>query len=378
MDTTLTEEQNLLRDSALRFVRNEYEFERRCALADSDDGFSRAHWATFADLGWLAMPLPEAHGGLGGGATEMAVLMEAFGRGLVLEPYLATIVLGAGLIAASGSEAQKGEILPAVAGGNMLLALAHGEPQARFDLNDVASIAKKDEKGGGYVLDGHKAVVWHAGAADKLLVSARTAGGQRDEKGISIFIIDSASKGVTIRSYATNDGQRAGEVLLEGVSVAGEAMVGKEGAGLPAIEAVIDRARVALAAEAVGAMAALVEQTQDYLKTRKQFGVPLSKFQVLQHRLVEMFNEHQMAQALTFRACATLDNGAPAAIARTAAAVKAQSGKAGKFVGQQAVQLHGGMGMTDELPVGHYFKRLSMIDALFGNADFHLARFAGM
>ena len=304
--------------------------------------------------------------------------MEAFGRGLVLEPYLATIVVGAGLIAASGSEAQKGEILPAVAGGNMLLALAHGEPQARFDLNDVASIAKKDKKGGGYVLDGHKAVVWHAGAADKLLVSARTAGGQRDEKGISIFIVDPASKGVTVRSYATNDGQRAGEVLLEGVSVAGEAMVGKEGAGLPAIETVIDRARVALAAEAVGAMAALVEQTQDYLKTRKQFGVPLSKFQVLQHRLVEMFNEHQLAQALTFRACATLDNGAPAAIARTAAAVKAQSGKAGKFVGQQAIQLHGGMGMTDELPVGHYFKRLAMIDALFGNADFHLARFAGM
>ncbi len=378
MDTALTEEQNLLRDSVLRFVLKEYDFDSRRALAASDEGFSRAHWATFAELGWLAMPLPEAHGGLGGGATEVAVLMEAFGRGLVLEPYLATIVLGAGLIAASASEAQKGEILPAVAGGGMLLALAHGEPQARFDLNDVASLAKKDKKGGGYVLDGHKAVVWHAGAADKLLVSARTAGGQRDEKGITIFAVDPALKGVTIRSYATNDGQRAGEVLLQGVSVAGEAMVGKEGAGLPAIEAVIDRARVALAAEAVGAMAALVEQTQDYLKTRQQFGVPLSKFQVLQHRLVEMFNEHQLAQALTFRACATLDNGAPAAIARTAAAVKAQSGKAGKFVGQQAIQLHGGMGMTDELPVGHYFKRLSMIDALFGNADFHLARFAGM
>jgi alkylation response protein AidB-like acyl-CoA dehydrogenase len=376
MDTSLTEEQNLLRDSALRFVRNEYGFEARRALAASDEGFSRKHWATFAELGWLAMPLPEAHGGLGGGATEVAVLMEAFGRGLVLEPYLATVVLGAGLVAEAGSAAQKDEILPAVAGGEMLLALAHGEPQARFDLNDVATTARKEK--GGYLLDGHKAVVWHAGAADRLLVSARTGGGQRDEKGISIFIVDPSSKGVTIRGYATNDGQRAGEVLLEGVSVPGEAMLAGEGAALPAIDAVVDHARVALAAEAVGAMAALVEQTQEYLKTRQQFGVPLSKFQVLQHRLVEMFNEHQLASALTFRACATLDNGEPAAIARTAAAVKAQSGKAGKFVGQQAIQLHGGMGMTDELPVGHTFKRLSMIDALLGNADFHLARFAGM
>ena len=376
MDTTLTEEQNLLRDSVLRFVGNEYDFEARRALAASDEGFSRKHWATFAELGWLAMPLPEAHGGLGGGASEVAVLMEAFGRGLVLEPYLATVVLGAGLIAEAGGAAQKDEFLPAVAGGEMLLALAHGEPQARFDLNDVATTAKKAK--GGYRLDGHKAVVWHAGAADRLLVSARTGGGQRDEAGMTIFIVDPASSGVTIRRYATNDGQRAGEVMLDGVSVAGEAMIGEEGAGLAAIELVIDRARVALAAEAVGAMAALVEQTQEYLKTRKQFGLPLSKFQVLQHRLVEMFNEHQLASALTFRACATLDNGAPPAIARTAAAVKAQSGKAGRFVGQQAIQLHGGMGMTDELPVGHYFKRLSMIDTLFGNADFHLARFAGM
>ena len=376
MDSSLTEEQTLLRDSALRFVQNEYDFEARRALSASEDGFSRKHWATFAELGWLAMPLPEAHGGLGGGATEIAVLMEAFGRGLVLEPYFATIVLGAGLVAEAGSEAQQAEILPAVAGGEMLLALAHGEPQARFDLNDVATTAKKAK--GGYVLDGHKAVAWHAGAADKLLVSARTGGGQRDEKGISLFAVDRASKGVTVRAYATNDGQRAGDVLLEGVAVSSEAMLGKEGAALPAIEAAVDRARVALAAEAVGAMAALVEQTQDYLKTRQQFGVPLSKFQVLQHRLVEMFNEQQMAQALTFRACAILDDGAPAAVARTAAAVKALAGKAGKFVGQQAVQLHGGMGMTDELPVGHYFKRLSMIDALLGNADFHKARFAAM
>ncbi|MHA1537189.1 MAG: acyl-CoA dehydrogenase family protein [Alphaproteobacteria bacterium] len=376
MDTTLTEEQSLLRDSALRFVRNEYDFEARRALSASDDGFSAKHWATFAELGWLAMPLPEAHGGLGGGATEVAVLMEAFGRGLILEPYLATIVLGAGLIAEAGSEAQKGEILPAVAAGEMLLALAHGEPQARFDLNDVASTAKKGK--GGYVLDGQKAVVWHAGAADTLLVSARTGGSQRDEDGISIFALDPTSKGVTVRAYATNDGQRAGEVLLDGVSVAGDAMIGEEGAGLSAIEAVIDRARVALAAEAVGAMAALVERTQDYLKTRQQFGVPLSKFQVLQHTLVDMFNEQQMAEALTFRAAGTLDSGTAKGIARSAAAAKAQSGKAGKFVGQQAVQLHGGMGMTDELPIGHYFKRLSMIDVLFGNADFHKARFAAM
>jgi len=374
MTTELSDEQSMLRESALRFVENEYGFEARRKLAASDEGFSRAHWKRFAELGWLAMALPEDHGGLGGGAVETAVLMEVFGRGLVLEPFFATVVMGAGLVADAGSDEQKAAILPAVAEGGLLLAVAHGEPSSRFDLNAVATRAEK--AGAGYALSGHKAVAWHAGAADKLIVSARTAGGERDEAGITLFLVDPGAKGVTVRAYATNDGQRAGEVILE--SAAAEGVLGDLGGAYPAIAAAVDRAMVALGAEACGAMAALVEQTQEYLKTRQQFGVPLSKFQVLQHRLVEMFNEQAMSRAVVYRAAATIGAAEPATRAKSAAAAKAQIGKSGKFVGQQAVQLHGGMGMTDELAVGHYFKRLSMIDVAFGNAEYHRRRFARM
>jgi len=376
MTTVLTDEQSMLQDSVLRFVENEYSFEARRKLAASDDGFSRAHWKQFAELGWLAMPIPEDHGGLGGGAVETAVLMEVFGRGLVLEPFFATVVLGAGLVADAGSNEQQAEILPAVAGGEMMLALAHGEPTSRFDLNAVATTAAKQGKG--YALNGHKAVAWHAGAANRLIVSARTAGKERDEKGITLFLVDPKAKGVTIRDYATNDGQRAGEVILEGVEVGAGNMLGEAGGAYPAIAAAVDRAMIALGAEACGAMAVLVEQTQEYLRTRQQFGVPLSKFQVLQHRLVEMFNEQAMSRAVVYRASATLTDSNEPTRTRAAAAAKAQIGKSGRFVGQQAVQLHGGMGMTDELPVGHYFKRLSMIDVAFGNAEYHRRRFAKM
>jgi alkylation response protein AidB-like acyl-CoA dehydrogenase len=374
MTTELSDEQSMLRESAQRFVANEYGFEARRKLAASEDGFSRAHWKRFAELGWLAMALPEEHGGLGGGAVETAVLMEVFGRGLVLEPFFATVVLGAGLVADAGSQTQQAAMLPAVAEGAMLLAFAHGEPTSRYDLNAVATRAEK--AGGGYALTGHKAVVWHAGAADRLVVSARTSGGERDEAGITLFLVDPRAKGVTIRGYATNDGQRAGEVILENAE-AGE-VLGEVGGAYPVIAATVDRAMIALGAEACGAMAALVEQTKEYLKTRQQFGVPLSKFQVLQHRLVEMFNEQAMSRAVVYRAAATLAAADGATRAKSAAAAKAQIGKSGKFVGQQAVQLHGGMGMTDELPIGHYFKRLSMIDIAFGNAEYHRRRFAKM
>ncbi len=374
MTTELSDEQSMLRESAQRFVENEYGFEARRKLAVSEEGFSRAHWKQFAELGWLAMALPEAHGGLGGGAVETAVLMEVFGRGLVLEPFFATVVMGAGLVADLGSAEQQAAILPAVAAGSLLLAVAHGEPTSRYDLNAVAT--KAEQNGGGYTLTGHKAVVWHAGAADKLIVSARTAGGERDEAGITLFLVDPKADGVTIRSYATNDGQRAGEVILE--NAAASEVLGEVGGAYPAIAAAADRAMIALGAEACGAMAALVEQTQEYLKTRQQFGVPLSQFQVLQHRLVEMFNEQAMSRAVVYRAAATLGSADTATRAKSAAAAKAQIGKSGKFVGQQAVQLHGGMGMTDELPVGHYFKRLSMIDIAFGNAEYHRRRFAKM
>lgn len=376
MEIALTEEQALLKDSADRFIANEYGFDARQKLAASDDGFSRKHWASFAELGWLAMPLPEAHGGLGGGGVETAVLMEAFGRGLVLEPYLATVVLGAGLVADAGNAGQKDDILPAVAEGRMLLALAHGERQARYDLFDVAAVAEK--KGGGYHLSGDKAVVWHGGAADRLIVSARTAGKPRDAEGITLFLVDPKAKGVAVRAYPTNDGQRAAEIRLDGVAVDADDVLGPVGGALPLLESAFDRALIAASAEAVGAMEALVAQTQEYLKTRKQFGVPLSKFQVLQHRLVEMYNEHQTARALVYRAAAALNGSDARTRAPAAAAARAYCAKAAKFVAEGAVQLHGGMGMTWELPVGHYFKRIAMIDALLGGAEHHRERFAEM
>jgi len=376
MEFELNDEQKLLQESVARFVDKEYPFEARKKLAASEDGFSRDHWRQFAELGWLAMALPEDHGGLGGGPLDVAVIMEAFGRGLVLEPFLATVILGADLIAGGGGEAQKSALLPGVGEGSLLLALAYAEPRSRFDLATVETKADKD--GGGYRLSGHKAMVLDGGTADKLIVSARTAGGTREAEGVTLFLVDRTAAGLSLRPYRTQDGLRAAEVLLDRVAVSADDVVGTVDGGAPLLEATIDRATVAIAAEAAGCMEALIGLTQEYLKTRKQFGVPIGAFQVLQHRLVDMFMAHELTRALAFRAAAAAAGATPAARARAASAAKVQAGKAGKLVGQQAVQLHGGMGVTDELAVGHYFKRLAMIDVLFGNTDHHLSRFAAL
>ena len=374
MDFTLSEEQQLLKDSVERFVREEYEFEKRRKLAKSDEGFSRDNWKKMAELGWLGAGLPEEFGGIGGGAVERMIVMEQVGRGLVLEPYFATVVLGAGLLLEAGSAAQKEALLPKLAAGELLLAFAHAERQARFDLEDVATRAEKAGKG--WRLTGEKSVVLHAAAADKLIVSARTSGARRDREGVSLFLVDKSAKGLSRRDYPTVDGLRASELALDGVEA--EAALGEVGQGLAVVERVVEQAVAALCAEAVGAMQVLHDVTNEYLKTRVQFGRPIGQFQVLQHRMVDMFMEVEQSRSMMLLATLRLADENARERARAASAAKVQIGRSGRFVGQQAVQLHGGMGMTEELNVGHYFKRLTMIDMSFGNVDWHLKRFAAL
>ncbi|TDI55875.1 MAG: pimeloyl-CoA dehydrogenase small subunit [Alphaproteobacteria bacterium] len=375
MELVPTEEQRLLRESVDRFIDSDYTFDKRREWAASNGGFSADNWATFAELGWLALPIPQDHGGLGGSLSDTVILSRAFGRGLVVEPYLSTVIVGAGLVAALGSEAQRDDILPKVAAGDMKLAFAHSERQSRYDLFDVATEARAD--GDGFVLTGQKAVAFNADTADRLIVGARVSGGRRDRAGIGLFLVDPKADGVTLRAYPTQDGGRAAEVALDSVSVAADAVLGSAEDGLAAIESVVDHALIALSAEAAGAMEALNRQTNEFLGTRKQFGVAIGTFQVLQHTAVDMFMEQELTASLVERAAASV-SGAPAVRAKMAAAAKVHAGRAGKFVGQKAVQLHGGMGMTDELPVGHYFKRLAMIDVTYGTADHHLKRLAEM
>lgn len=374
MDFSLSEEQQLLKDSVERFVREEYEFEKRRKLAASDEGFSRANWKKMAELGWLGAGLPEEYGGIGGGAVERMIVMEQIGRGLVLEPYFATVVLGANLLLEGGSDEQKRALLPRLAGGELLLAFAHAERQARFDLEDVATKAEKAGKA--WRLSGGKSVVFHGASADKLVVSARTAGDRRSREGVSLFLVDGGAKGLARRGYRTVDGLRACEIELDGVEA--EAALGAPGEGLPIVERVVEQAVAALCAEAVGAMQVLHDATNEYLKTRVQFGRPIGQFQVLQHRMVDIFMELEQARSMMLLGTLKLADGDARERARAVSAAKVQIGRSGRFVGQEAVQLHGGMGMTDELSVGHYFKRLTMIDMTFGNVDWHLKRFAAL
>jgi pimeloyl-CoA dehydrogenase small subunit len=374
MDFDLTEEQRLLDETVRRLVKDEYGSEKRKGYKASPEGFSRKLWARYAEIGLLGLPFAEEHGGFGGSAVESMIVMESFGRGLALEPYLASVVLGGGLVAGAGSAAQKQAILPALAEGKLMLAFAHGEPQSRYALADVATNAARD--GDGYVLNGKKAVVLHGDSADKLVVSARSGGTGRDRKGISLFLVDGKAKGVAIRGYPTVDGQRAAEIALDQVRVGADALLGAAGEAYQVIEHAVDRAIAALCAEAVGIMEVLNATTLEYLKTRKQFGVPIGSFQVLQHRMAEMMLEHEQAKSMTILAALSADGTDAKERRRVISAAKVQIGKSGRFIGQQAIQLHGGIGMTDEYTAGHYFKRLTMIAQSFGDEDYHLERFA--
>ena len=374
MDFDLNDEQRLIKDSVERLLADRYDFEQRKAHGASDRGWSADMWAQYAGLGLLAMPFSADDGGMDQGPVGTMIVMEAFGRSLALEPYMATVVLGGGFLRHGANAAQREALIPQIADGSLTLAFAQTERHSRYDQADVTTTARKD--GNSYVLDGAKSVVVHGDSADKLVVTARVAGDRRDRSGIGVFLVDADAPGVSRRGYPTQDGQRAAEVLLEGVHVETDWVIGDPENGLPLIEQVTDEAIAALCAEAVGTMSVMHETTVDYLKTRKQFGVPIGDFQVLQHRSADMFLMLEQARSMSMLATMMADEHDVAERGRSIAGAKVQIGRSGRFIGQQAVQLHGGVGMTMELAVGHYFKRVTMIDTAFGDADYHLSRLA--
>jgi len=373
MDFDLTEEQRLLKDSVDRLIADRYGFENRKKYLADPAGHSRALWAAYAELGLLGLPFPEAQGGFGGGPVEIAIVMEAFGRGLILEPFFATVILGGGLIRRLASPDQQAALLPRIADGSLRLGFAHLERQSRWNLADVATTATAAP--GGWTLRGAKSVVLHGDSADRLLVTARFSGGRGARAGVGLFLVDPAAPGCARRGVPTQDGLRAAEINFDGA--AGEPLGAPDGA-LPGIEAAVDAAIAALCAEAVGAMTVLHELTVEYLKTRKQFGRPIGSFQALQHRAVDMLTAVEQARSMALFATVSADEPDPIARRRAITAAKAQIGRAARLVGQEAIQLHGGIGMTMEYAAGHYFKRLTMIDQMFGDADRHLAELAAL
>jgi pimeloyl-CoA dehydrogenase small subunit len=374
MDFDFTEEQRLLKESLDRLIADRYGFDQRKSYAQNPEGWSRALWRQLAELGLLGLPFAERFGGSDGGPVETMIVMEGLGQALALEPYLAAIVLGGGFLRHGGSEAQQAALLPRIAAGELTLAFATTERHSRYDLADVAATARRH--GSGWILDGEKGVVLHGDSADRLIVTARIGGGQRERDGIALFLIDAAAEGVARRGYPTQDGLRAAEVTLSRVRVEDDMVLGEPGAGLPLIERVVDEAIAALCAEAVGAMSALHELTLEYLKTRQQFGRPIASFQVLQHRSVDMLIALEQARSMALYATMMADSPDSAERHAAVAAAKVQIGRSGRFIGQQAIQLHGGIGMTMEYKAGHYFKRVTMIDTMFGDADYHLRALA--
>jgi pimeloyl-CoA dehydrogenase small subunit len=378
MDFDLNDEQRQLKESVERLLANRYgELAQRTGYQKEHKGYSEAIWRQYAELGLLAVPFAEQHGGLGQGLTETMIIAEAFGRALAIEPYLATVVLAGGALRHAGNDAALTALVPGIVEGKLILALAHQERQSRYDLADTATTARADGKGG-YTLEGEKCVVLHGDGADKLIVSARVQGSRTDRGGIGLFLVDGNASGVSRRGYPTQDAMRAADITLSAVRVGAEDVIAGPDKGLHALERAADEAIAALAAEAVGAMTALQELTVDYLKTRKQFGVPIGSFQVLQHRAVDMFTALEQARSMAYYA--TMMAAEPDARERRKAmsAAKVQIGRSAKFVGESAIQLHGGIGMTMEYKAGHYFKRLTMIDLAFGDADHHLRELARM
>lgn len=373
MDFNFSDEQQLLADTVQRFVRDNYSFETRRGILQATAGWSRDLWKELANLGLTALNVPEEHGGLGNGPVETMLVMNALGEGLVVEPFLAAAVITPVFLIRIGDKAAAEQLLPHVASGERIVILAHQEPQTRGEINHVATRAEKTS--GGFVIDGIKNVIIGGGAADELLVSARTSGRTGDTDGISVFRVDPKAAGVTVKDYGTIDGLRAADIELKKVSVPASALVGAEGEAFAAIEAAHDQALSALCAEAVGIMKAVNATTLDYTKNRKQFGQPIAKFQVLQHRMADMFLHGEQARSMSYLAAIKCIDPDAGERRRALSAAKVIIGQAGRFIGQQAVQLHGGMGMTEELMVSHYFKRLTAIDLTLGDADFHTQQF---
>ncbi len=367
MDFDLTEDQRLLKESVDRLVADQYSFAQRKTYATETPGWSAKMWAQFAEMGLLGLPFAEEQGGFGGGPVETMIVMETFGRGLVLEPYFATVILGGGLLRRAGSAALQASLVPQVTSGRLKLAFAHVERQSRYNMADVSTTAKADAAG--YVLNGDKSVVMHGDCADKIFVTARVSGERRDRDGIGLFLVDANAAGLTRRGYPTQDGLRAAEITL--ADVRAEEILSDN--ALAVIEHVIDEAIAALCAEAVGTMQVMHDTTLEYLKTRKQFGRTIGSFQVLQHRSVDMLVALEQARSMAMFAAVMASEENPIERKRSIAAAKVQIGRSGKHVGQEAIQLHGGIGMTQEYSVGHSFKRMTMIEQLYGSADDHLA-----
>jgi pimeloyl-CoA dehydrogenase small subunit len=374
MDFDLTEEQRLLRDSVDRLLADTYTFEKRKGYFAEPEGWSRALWSQYAELGLLGLPFAEEHGGFGGGGIETMLVMQAFGRVLALEPYLASIVLSGTALRLAGNQAAQADLLPRIAEGKLTVAFAHGERQARYDLSDVLTTARP--KSGGWVIDGAKSVITHGDIADKLIVSARTSGDRDDPGGIALFLVDAKANGIARRAYRLRDGMGAAEIALAGVEVGRDALLCEAGAAFPVIERVVEAGIAATAAEAVGAMETLQAMTLEYLKTRQQFGRAIGDNQALQHRATEMFVALEQGRSLAMLAAMMVEEPDTAERARNIAMVKVGVGQAARFVSQNAVQLHGGIGMTEEYAVGHYFRRCMVIEHSFGDTAHHLSRLA--
>ncbi len=371
MDFDLSDEQRLLKESVDRLILDQYQFQQRKQYMAEPTGFSATMWTRFAEQGLLGLPFPETLGGFGGGSIETMIVMEAFGRGLVVEPFFATVILAGGLLRRAGDPALIGSLVPRITAGKLKLAFGHIERHSRYDLANVATSARKD--GSAYVLNGAKSVVLHGDVADNILVSARISGAQMDRGGIGLFLVDAHSPGLSRRGYPTQDGLRAAEVTLKDV----RATLLNDNA-LPLIEHAVDEAIAALCAEAVGTMQSMHDLTLEYLKTRKQFGRAIGSFQVLQHRSVDMLVALEGARSMAMFAAVMAAEENPVERRRAISSAKVQIGRSGRHIGQEAVQLHGGIGMTIEYAVGHYFKRMTMIDQLYGDADHHLAVLAGV
>ena len=372
MNFDFTEEQQMVRDSIARFVQDDYDWDTRKAIVASEKGLSPDNWKLFAELGWLSIPFAEEHGGFGGNIVDLSVVMEELGKGLVVEPYFPTVVLFGGLIARAGNDAQRAEWLPRVIGGDVLGGFAYVERQSRFALHDCLTAATSS--GDGFVLNGEKVVVFNGEQADHLVVLARTSGEQSDRTGLSLFIVEASAAGIDKMNYPMMDGQRVANVTFKDVALPADALLGEEGQALALVEALVDEAIIALASEAVGIMGVLNTKTLEYAKTREQFGVAIGSYQALQHRMVDTMMAYEQCKSLLFKALCEYKQD-PAMAAETIHALKVLIDRNAKHVFGEAIQIHGGMGMTDELDIGHYAKRLMMINTTFGDANFHRNRF---
>jgi pimeloyl-CoA dehydrogenase small subunit len=374
MDFDPSEDQRLLVESVSRMLSDTYSFAQRKGYMALPEGYSPAIWSQFAEQGLLGLPFAEEYGGFGGGSQEVMLVMQAFGRVLVLEPYFPTVVLAGTALNVAGSADQKAALLPAIAEGSLKMAFAHNERQARYDLTDVVTTATKS--GAGWVLDGSKTVVSHGEAADKIIVSARTGGDRYDEAGITLFLVDATASGVALRGYVSRDDTRAADISLSNVAVTAADVLGEVGQGLKIIQKVIEAGIAATAGETVGAMEAMNEMTLEYSKTRVQFGNPIGSYQVVQHRLADMFMAQEQGRSMAMLATMSIDNPDDDKRAHDIALAKVGIGQAGRYVSQSAVQMHGGIGMTEEYAVGHYFRRCMVIERLFGDPAYYLNKLA--